>query len=351
MRLIALLIALASLGSVAGCTLAPTGMAGASPPRISSGYGDKRLYRDVAARVAAGDSYYDAAPALQRQHSYPTKPPLTVRPPTLVWAAAAFGWDALRVVAQVLVAIAGLAWFFAVRARASAIEGLAAGLISVWSGWALLGGNPVILHERWAGMFLTLALALRVSGRAGWALAAAACAMALRELAAPFILLALAFSVFERRWREALGCCALLVVYGGLLAWHWHTVALHTLPGDLQSQGWGGGFDALGAMRAIVATSPLQWGPAWLAIALTLLAPLGWLALRRRDALFCCALYLGLALMIALFARPDNFYWGGIVQPGWLIGLALLPRALIAVGRWARDGHKPLTLARSSRAL
>ena len=36
----------------------------------------------------------------------------------------------------------------------------------------------------------------------------------------------------------------------------------------------------------------------------------------------------GYALMIALFSRPDNFYWACLLQPHWFIGFAFLPRAL-----------------------
>lgn len=347
MRFLVLILALTGLMLAGGCKPASEGIAGSPAPRLSSGYGDKRLYRDIAARVAAGESYYDASPSLQRAHRYPVKPPFTVRPPTLVWAAAALGWEALRFAAYGLLIVTGLAWYFAVKRSASAIEGVAAGLVCVGTGWALLGGNPVILHERWAGMFITLALGLRLSGRTWWSLAAAALALAVRELALPFVLLTLSFSLFERRWREALGWGALIAVYGGLLAWHWHVVSLHTLPGDPVSQGWGGGFEAAGLVRSIVYTSPLQWAPAWLAMALAVMAPLGWLALPRKRALFCLGLYLGLALMIALFARPDNFYWGAIVEPGWFVPLALLPRALLAGGRLARRRAGPVTLARS----
>ncbi len=346
MRFLVLILALVSLTLTASCKSASAGIDG-PPPRMKSHYGDKRLYRDIAARVAAGQSYYEAAPALHRAHHYPLKPVFTVRPPSLVWLAAAIGWERLRVAAYGLWVVAGLAWFQAVRKRTSLPEGMAAAILCTAAGWALLGGNPVILHERWAGLFLTLALALRLDGRIGWSLAAAACALAIRELALPFVLLALAFSLAERRRSEALAWTVLLAGYGALLAWHWHLVGLHTLPGDLASQGWGGGFRPLGAIRAIVYTSPLQWAPVWLAIGSTLAAALGWFALGRRDGLFCFALFAGLALMIALFARPDNFYWGALVQPGWFVGLALLPRCLAAALRRARRRRQSVTLARS----
>jgi hypothetical protein len=335
-RPIVLLLALASLLLATGCTKALV-----PPHKPTTHYGDKRLYRDIAARVSAGESYYVAAPAQQRAHRYPVRPPLTVRPPTLVWAAAAFGWEALRVLAYALLVAAGLAWFAALRRRASVVEAIAGGLVCVATGWARLGGNPVILHERWAGMLITLAAALRLNGRTGWSLATAASALAIRELALPFAGLALAVAATRRQWAEVCAWALLLAVYAALLAWHWHLVALHSFPVDLVSQGWGGHFRPLGALGAIVATSPLQWVPPWLAIPLTLLPPLGWLALGRRQGLFCFLLYGGLALMIALFARPDNFYWGALVQPGWFVGVVLVPRGVVALARRWRAKRRP----------
>ena len=293
-------------------------------------YTDKRLYREITAEVAGGASYYAAATRLQRGHGYPVKPGFTVRLPTLALVAAVLGWGWLRVCAFALLAAGMLAWFRALRGKAILPERLAAAAL-IAANLGMLTGDPMIIHERWAGLFLTLALAARVGRRDNWAwvLALTAAALAIRELALPFALLALAFAVWERRGREALGWTALIAVFAGLVALHLHLVAAQVRPSDLVSQGWW----ALGgpkmALAAIVDSSPLQYLSPPLAAVLAVLPLAGWLSLGGRDGAFCLALFAGYALMVALFARPDNFYWGAMVQPAWFVGAAFLPRAAV----------------------
>lgn len=306
-------------------------------------YTDKRLYRDIADQVSRGTTYYDAAAQLQRSHRYPLKPGITVRLPTLTLAAVAIGWEGLRAIAFVLLSATSLAWFIALRGKAILAERLAsAALVAASAG--MFTGDPMILHERWAGLLLGLALALRVAARDAWprTLAPTAAALSLRELALPFVLLALAAATVERRWREALGWTIIAVLFGLFVAWHLQLVAAQIRPGDLATQGWAalGGPAALA--RAIIFTSPLQYVPSVVAVPLALLPLLGWAGLPGRTGLFCLALFAGYGLMIALFPRPDNFYWGAIVQPAWFVGLAFLPRAAVRGWRAVR-GHRGLS--------
>jgi hypothetical protein len=39
-------------------------------------------------------------------------------------------------------------------------------------------------------------------------------------------------------------------------------------------------------------------------------------------------MYAGYGVAFMLFGRANNFYWGFIVTPAFLVGLAFLPRAL-----------------------
>lgn len=291
-------------------------------------YTDKRLYKDIAAEVAKGRTYYAAVADLQRSHRYPLKPGITVRLPTLTLAAVAIGWKGLQAFAFVLLAGTALAWFLALRGKAALWERLGAAA-AVLAGAGMFTGDPMILHERWAGLLLGLALALRVGSREAWPriLVPAALALSVRELSLPFVLLALAAALAERRWREALAWSGLIAAFAIFVAWHLHLVAAEVRPGDLATQGWAalGGPAALA--RAISFTSPLQYLPALVAVPLALLPLPGWLGLPGRTGLFCFALFAGYGLMIALFPRPDNFYWGAIVQPAWFVGLVFLPRA------------------------
>lgn len=332
-RPIPLAVLLAILIGIGAMLWNGTAQAAASDPLSTPAtgrYTDKRLYRDIAAEVAKGTTYYAAAAELQRSHRYPLKPGITVRLPTLTLAAVAIGWEGLQAIAFLLLAGTALAWFLALRGKAALGERLAAA-VAVLASAGMFTGDPMILHERWAGLLLGLALALRVGAREAWArvMVPAALALALRELALPFVLLALAAALIERRWREALGWSALAAAFAIFVTWHLHSVAAEVRPGDLATQGWAalGGPAALA--RAITFTSPLQYLPAWAAVPLAFLPLLGWLGLSGRTGPFCFALYAGYGLMIALFPRPDNFYWGAIVQPAWFVGLAFLPRAAV----------------------
>lgn len=304
------------------------------PPPRGGGYTDKRLYRDIAAEVMKGTPYHAAAAQLQRSHRYPLKPGITVRLPTLTWAAVAVGWDALRAIAFAVLGGTALTWFVALRGKVSLAERLGAAA-AILASAGMFTGDPMILHERWAGLLLGLALAVRVGWRDRWpgTLAPAALALFVRELALPFVLLALAAALIERRGREALGWTALVATFTIFVAWHLQAVAVQVRPGDLVTQGWAalGGPAAL--VRAVVFTSPLQYLPAAVAIPLALLPLPGWLGLSGRTGLFCLALFGGYGLMIAVFPRPDNFYWGAIVQPAWFAGLAFLPRAIVRLWR------------------
>lgn len=306
-------------------------------------YTDKRLYRDITAEVVRGAPYYAAATRLQRSHGYPLKPAVTVRLPTLTLAGAALGWGWLRAIAFALLAAGSLAWIFALRGRAGWPERLAAGAL-ILGGAGMLTGDPLIIHERWAGLFLGLALAFRVGRREAWpwALAAAGAALAVRELALPFVLLALTFAMLERRWREAVGWTALVTAFAGLMALHLHAVAAQVLPGDAESAGWTAFGGPRMALAAIVESSPLQYLPFAPAAVLAVLPLAGWLGLGGRAGLFCLTLFAGYALMFALFARPDNFYWGAIVQPAWFVGLAFLPRAAVRSWRALRGNRANL---------
>jgi hypothetical protein len=303
------------------------------PPSRPGQYGDKQLYRDITAEVRHGTPYYRAAAEWHRDHSYPLKPGITVRLPTLTLVAAQVGWHWLRAIAFALLAAAALAWLQALRGKANRPERIAAAALVLGSA-GMLTGDPMIMHERWAGLFLALALALRIGWREAWpaSLAAVAAALAVRELALPFALLALAAALWERRWREALGWAALVALFAGLLALHLDLVAAEVRPGDLASQGWTAFGGPTRAIAAVIETSPLQYLLPPFAMPLAILPLLGWFGLNWRDARFCLALFAGYALMFALFARSDNFYWGAVVQPAWFVGLAFLPRA--AVRAW-----------------
>ena len=298
------------------------------PAGPAQDYSDLRLYQDVAGRVAAGESYYAATTSLQRAHGFPTHPFPTVRLPTLVFAAALLGWSTLRLVLAALLAAAVVQWMRALDGIASPRERVAA-LGFLLAGAAMVASPALVgQHELWAGVLLASAFALRLRGNWRAAVTAAAFALAVRELALPFVLLALAFALAERRRAEAVAWGALVVLFGAAIVLHAGAVAAHVRPGDLPSQGWTALRGPGAALRDLGDVSLLTLTPPPLRYALALLPLFGWLAAPAPLARFGLPLFAGYMAMLALFAREQNFYWAIMLLPGYFIGFAFLPRML-----------------------
>lgn len=327
-RHLAILVILLFLGAAAWCLSTPPGKVSKAAP---GHYTDMRLFRDIVTQVQAGQGYYQAAAETQRAHNYPTRPFVTVREPTLYVAAAELGWTWLNRLEIGLLVIVTLVWLFALPPPAKWAEKLVAAAIIPAAALAPVATSLTPMSEAWTGLLLTLALGLTLWRRAKWwmPVAVIACALALRELALPFLLLAAAFAAWERRWKELAAWVLVAALFAGGLALHALQVAQVQLPTDLHSPGWSSALGPRAVLLALVNTTLLHTLPMKLALVLALLPMLGWLAIDGRDGRFAVLLLGGYALMIALFSRPDNFYWGFLLIPAWFAGLAFVPRAVI----------------------
>lgn len=305
---------------------APVAMA-----KDTTSYNDINLYEDVAAAVAQGKPYYPAVADLHRAHGYPLQPFLVVRLPTLAQGAALLGWPLLRGLALALLIGGGLAWFAALETAHKRSELAAALVFAVVLGGGMVAADGlVVMHDGWVGLLLFPALPLLWRWPNRWPLAwlLAALALAVRELALPFVLLAGANALMRRDWRQTAAWAGLAALFAAGLAVHRAQVLAVTRPGDLASYGWSamGGLSQLAG--AVIHSSSLQLLPARLARVLALLPLFGWLALRGPGAMLVWLWFAGMALAIALFSRPDNLYWGFVLMPAYAIGLALVPRLI-----------------------
>lgn len=326
-RPIAILVVLLFLGAAAWCLATPPGKVSKAAP---GHYTDMRLFRDIVAEMQGGKGYYVAASETQRMHHYPTRPFVTVREPALYVVAAAQGWDWLNLAEKGLYGIVILVWLFALPPPIMWAEKLAAAGLIAAAGMAPIATSLTPMSEAWTGLLLTLALGLTLWRRALWwmPVVVIAAALALRELALPFLLLGASFAVWERRWKELAAWALVAALFAGGMALHAAQVAQVQLPTDLQSPGWSSGLGPRAVLLALVNTTLLHTLPMKLALVLALLPALGWLALDGRGGRFAVLLLGGYALMIALFSRPDNFYWGFVLIPAWFAGLAFVPRAI-----------------------
>lgn len=322
--------------------VAPVDRAETAQAAASSNAGDLALYARISARVAAGEPYYHAAMDEQRARNYPTRPFVAVRLPTLAALHALIGVNGVRLAAALLLLASLAALHVRLEGRVSPAERVAALVMLALGGAAVAAPQGGLVHELLAGMLLTLAFLLRTPQRWWPSLALAALALAVRELAAPFVLLWLAFAVAERRWREALAVAALLLVFAGAMYLHFLAVEAQRLPGDPASQGWAGMVGLALPLMALSRLTALLVLPKMLAAPLALLPLLGWLGLGTRTGLFAALWFTGMFVAVALFARPENFYWVQLVLPAYFAGMALAPRALrelaaAAMGRRERQ--------------
>lgn len=307
----------------------------AAPARPAPGKGDMALYARIHTRMAAGEGYYAAALAEQRARGYPTWPFVAVRLPTLAWAQAMLGADGVRWLALALAGGGIAALWLRAEPLATREEGIIASALLAAGGGAALVPVAGYDHDFIAGMLLTLALLASRPDRCGGALLAAAAALAVRELAAPFVLLWLAFALGERRWREAAAVAAVLALFALGLVFHAAAVDAARLPGDLASQGWSARAGYGLPLAGLGQLTGLRHLPPALAAPLAILPLVGWVGLGGRTGLFACLWFAGLATMMALFARPANYYWAELALPAYIAGLAFAPCALVELWRTA----------------
>lgn len=294
----------------------------------AQGGGDLALYARIHARMAAGEGYYTAALGEHRVSGYPTRPFVTIRLPTLAWMQAAVGADGVRWLALAVVACAIAALFWRAEPFGSVEERIIAAALLAAGGGAAMSPVAGYDHDFIAGVLLTLVLLAYRPQRWWPALFAAAAALAVRELAAPFVLLWPAFALADRRWREAVAVAGLLAAFALGLSLHAAAVDAARLPGDLASQGWSAMAGYGVPLAGLLELTGLRHLPPMLAAPIAVLPLLGWAGLGGRAGLFATLWFAGLATMMALFARPANYYWVELALPAYALGLAFAPRAI-----------------------
>ncbi|KRA81277.1 hypothetical protein [Altererythrobacter sp. Root672] len=312
----------------------PSGMTSSGPTaaraaEVAKRDEDLRLYDRIAERVAAGDNYYRAAVEEQRARGFPVRPGLTVRLPTLAFMTAKLGQPGMIALAALLGLALLAAWWRRLGSEPGAGDKrLVCMLLLVIGSSLALKPQYLVLHELWAGLLLSLSFALHRPGKWIGAWVAAALALALRELALPFVLLMGALALWRRDWREAVAWAVLVGLFVAGMALHLSQASQFVSPEDPESPAWLVLRGLRGWTSNIQLNSVLQYLPAWLAAPLALLPLIGWVAWRSDAGVFGTLLHSGYGLFFMLAGRDNNFYWALLVIPTWFLGLAFMPRAL-----------------------
>jgi hypothetical protein len=291
-------------------------------------HSDLQLYRDIIARVSAGENYYAATADELRKGNYPLKPFFTFRLPTHATVYAALGERVMVVVFWLLSAALMIAWWIRLRSCLPPPL-LAAAMVLVAGGLGgLLQPQTGLFHESWAALLLALMIAVYRPERIWPAVLAGGAALMIRELALPMILAMGGLALLGRRWRELAAWAAVVTIFSAYLFMHARWVGQVVLPSDLPSPGWS---SMLGLQFALKSIAKVTIGirlPAALASALLILSLFGWASVRAVWALRAAILLAGYGAMLALLARTDTFYWALIAAPLSFAGLVFVPRAL-----------------------
>lgn len=338
-----------ALGIVAALVLASwLALLGPAPPPVShdparraDDRADVILYEGIVEGVRHGGGYYQVAADALREGGYPLRPFVTFRLPTLARVEALLPrW---LTIAGLWALAAGVFAVWAVRLHPAFARGpprLIALALLAGGMMAFVQPELAAFHEIWAGLLVALSLALRRPGR--WVSAAAVAVMAvlIRETAALYVVIMALLAWAEHDRREAAGWAGVIAVLAVAVALHAHAVAQVVRPLDPASPGWAGMLGFGFFVRAAMVSTALTLFPGWFAAPLVALALVGWASWRDPLGLRVAATLAAFALLLALFGRVDTFYWGLMIAPTLLVGLAFAPDALRDLVAGARDRRR-----------
>lgn len=293
-------------------------------PGIDANKGaDLRLYRRIVERIQSGESYYQAAYSEFRIRGYPTNSVFNWRMPLLAWIMGQFSNIKLCQLIAIILSLVTLAiWISVVQIFDSFYKMLAGSLLLL--GWPLYSFIPdvFLVHEFWAGAFITLSLAAYAKG---WRRASSLfglMALFVRELAFPYVIIMLILSFYEKQHSEALiwlsGIIAFLLMMVIHIVYIKHIIMNNNL---IQYESW----IALGGWQFVLNTAHthpyLLLLPIWftaMILPMAILGLIGW-----KDPLFLriSATICVYVVIFAFIGQPFNQLWGLMYVNILLLGL------------------------------
>lgn len=307
-------------------------------------------YETIVQGVRGGGGYYPVTAQALRAGDDAMQPFLTFRLPTLAVVQAALPPAATMLLLYALVAGVMFAWYRQVRSAFAPPT-------PVWIAMALLAGGLIAFvkadlacfHEIWAGLLIALSLAVRREGKWIEAVAIGLIALLIRETAALYVVIMAVFAFAEGHRKEAIGWAATLGVLAVVLALHAHAVSLVVRETDPALAGWPGPLGFGFFITTMQLWTVLTLAPLWFAAPVIGLALFGWAAWKSALALRALAVFTGYAALLALFGRADTIYWGLMIAPTLLIGLAFAPDGVRDLIARAQDPRRKITVTRVVR--
>lgn len=304
----------------------------------SRGAGDVELYQAEIQRIAAGESYYQAASVELHERGYPTRSVFNWRTPLPMWLLGALPSEAIGrwiigVLAAAALALSVLMLSRETNARVAWLGGLTmiGALLPCWLEQIYV--MPVV----WSGVLILLSICAYALGRPGWGVICGLAAVFVRELAGPYAVISLLLAMRERRLREVAAWLVGMAAYGIFYLWHARQAMALVLPTDhAHAAGWlqfgGAAFViSVAQMNMFLLLLP-QWVTALL-LPLAILGFAGWNTPTGLRAGMTACVFL---TMFAFFGIAINQYWGALIAPLMCLGAAQAPTALVELFRRAR---------------
>jgi hypothetical protein len=293
---------------------------------------DTKFYEEVTKRVRAGQPYHEAtrdefARPFWSEYGFRPTSIFNWRTPIYAWVMAPLSNKGSMALAGVLALTAALVSFLALGRTLGPGPACLTFLLVGPFAWCGVG-EAFRFTELWAGILIALSVAAYGIGRWPVAVLAAIVALFFRELALPYCLLCFVLAIGQRRWAEV----GTWVVGFGLFAifYAWHMQQIRLMIGNSEETKLGSWLQFGGTAFALAAVQLsnvfLTASPAWLTaivLPLALLGLAGWRSEAGTRAFLTCVGYLVFFLIAG--QPPYNAYWGLLIGPLLMLGLAALP--------------------------
>jgi hypothetical protein len=174
----------------------------------AAGTTDMSLYKDVVRDIRNGGTYYEVLGSALRAHNYPVRSIFNWRPPWLLQGLASVpDWCGRLMLAL-------LAGVTIVNATTILRREMPGSLFVINAAVPAAAAESVFFAEIWAGLLIALSAVAYAKDKRIQGVLWGVAALFIRELAAPYCIVATLIAVREKRWREVAAWSAGIAVYG-----------------------------------------------------------------------------------------------------------------------------------------
>lgn len=296
---------------------------------------DLDLYWAEANRVAAGETYYEAAKQELIARGFPTASTFNWRTPLPMWL---LGKLPRPVYGKVLLACAGSAlagWGgILLLQKSGRIVALTGTIALCGSVLPCFVGELYVSPILWASVFVGLSLCAESTGHARTGILLGTVAAVFRELAAGYCLLAACRALARGRRREAAEWCLGVACFAVWYLWHMYQVA--TIVGGARvadTSMWWNLKSPWYLVQCAQMNGFLIVLPRWVSMVYLTFALVGLVYWSRRSGELACWTVIAYLAVFLVVGHRLNDYWGELISPPLAMGFGHAPAAFTAIRR------------------